>query len=110
MNFAKNANDQLFVLQQFLDRVDLRDTKTFYKNLSNMALNKINPQAANPAQTINEMEQQRPPQLRMASNMQQSCGTCKYFCPKTQSCKAFGGYSVSADMVCNKWTASGKQQ
>jgi len=115
MNEA-SPQDQFFVLEQFLEKITIKDPTTFYKNLSNMALNKVNPQAAKPAQTktqstvIKEMEQQRPPQLRKASDMQESCGTCEYFCPITQSCKAFGGYPVSAGMVCDKWTASGKRQ
>jgi len=48
MNEKKdNVQQQLFVLQQFLDIVQLH--KTFYTELSKMALNKANPQAANPA-------------------------------------------------------------
>jgi hypothetical protein len=53
MNYSKNANDQLFVLQQFLEKITITDPKTFYTNLSKIALNKINPQnqpKANPAQ------------------------------------------------------------
>jgi hypothetical protein len=44
-----------------------------------------------------------PPDLRLAETMDMSCGTCAAFCPKTQTCKAFGGYAVSADMVCSAW-------
>lgn len=44
-----------------------------------------------------------PPNLRYADNIDESCGTCAAFCPKTGSCKAFGGYPVSADMVCAAW-------
>ena len=44
-----------------------------------------------------------PPQLRMASTMEKSCGTCAAFCPRTQTCKAYGGVHVSADMVCDAW-------
>jgi hypothetical protein len=49
MNEKKdNAQQQLSVLEQFLNKVQLH--KTFYTELSKMALNKVNPQAANPAQ------------------------------------------------------------
>jgi hypothetical protein len=50
-----------------------------------------------------EMQSRVPPQLGPAEDSDVSCGTCKFFCPKTQSCKAFGGYPVSADMVCAAW-------
>ena len=51
MNFAK-ANDQLFVLQQFLKKVTIKDPIMFYTKLSNMALKlkDSKPQNANPAQ------------------------------------------------------------
>jgi len=45
----------------------------------------------------------RPPNLDLAETMDVSCGTCAAFCPKTLTCKAFGGYPVSADMVCAAW-------
>jgi hypothetical protein len=51
-----------------------------------------------------EMHSGVPPQLRDASSPAVSCGTCAAFCPKTQTCKAFGGYPVAADMVCDAWT------
>jgi|688.fasta_scaffold1761330_1 hypothetical protein len=46
----------------------------------------------------------RPPNLVPAEPSGVSCGTCAAFCPKTLTCKAFGGYPVSADMVCDAWT------
>jgi len=52
MNYSKNPNNQLFVLQQFLEKVTITDPTTFYKNLSNMALKlkDSKPQNANPVQ------------------------------------------------------------
>jgi len=50
-----------------------------------------------------EMSTQEPPQLGPASSPVVSCGTCAAFCPKTLTCKAFGGYPVTADMVCSAW-------
>jgi hypothetical protein len=50
-----------------------------------------------------EMHSHTPPQLGLAEDSDVSCGTCKFFCPKPQTCKAFGGYPVSADMVCAAW-------
>jgi hypothetical protein len=52
MNYSKNPKDQLFVLQQFLEKITITDPTTFYTNLSNMALKlkDSKPQTANPAQ------------------------------------------------------------
>jgi len=50
-----------------------------------------------------EMSSQTPPDLGPATSRAVSCGTCAAFCPKTGTCKAFGGYPVSADMVCDAW-------
>ena len=50
-----------------------------------------------------EMHSHGPPNLGPASSSVVSCGTCAAFCPKTGTCKAFGGYPVSADMVCDAW-------
>lgn len=47
--------------------------------------------------------QEKPPNLGPAETPAVSCGTCAAFCPKTGTCKAFGGYSVSADQVCDAW-------
>ena len=46
----------------------------------------------------------KPPNLRLFEVMGEACGTCVNFCPESGTCKAFGGYSVSADQVCNVWT------
>ena len=46
----------------------------------------------------------RPPNLGPAETPAVSCGTCAAFCPKTGTCKAFGGYPVFADQVCDAWT------
>jgi hypothetical protein len=51
---------------------------------------------------ISEMAR-TPPRLRMASNMEKSCGTCAAFCPRTKTCKAFGGVRVREDLVCDAW-------
>jgi len=44
-----------------------------------------------------------PPDLRYADNIDESCGTCAAFCPRTGTCKAYGGVSVLAEEVCNSW-------
>ena len=46
---------------------------------------------------------QVPPALSVASAPGVACGTCTYFCPTRNVCKAFGDYPVSADMVCSAW-------
>lgn len=50
-----------------------------------------------------EMSIKAPPGLGPATSPRVSCGTCAAFCPETQTCKAFGGFPVSADMVCAAW-------
>ena len=49
---AASSQDQLFVLQQFLQKITIKDPRTFYTNLSNTALKlkDSKPQTANPAQ------------------------------------------------------------
>jgi hypothetical protein len=51
MNEA-SPQDQFFVLEQFLEKITIKDPTTFYKNLSNMALKlkDSKPQTANPAE------------------------------------------------------------
>jgi hypothetical protein len=62
--------------------------------------------AACPGHLGNPM--QVPPQLSRASAPGVSCGSCTYFCPTRNVCKAFGDYPVSADMVCAAWQAEGE--
>jgi hypothetical protein len=50
---------------------------------------------------ISEMAR-TPPGLRNASNMEESCGTCAAFCPRTKTCKAFG-VRVHEKLVCDAW-------
>lgn len=52
---------------------------------------------------VREMHSRVPPGLGEASSLAVSCGTCAAFCPETQTCEAFGGYPVDADMVCRAW-------
>jgi hypothetical protein len=49
---AESSQDQFFVLQKFLENITIKDPKTFYTNLYNMALKlkDSKPQTANPAQ------------------------------------------------------------
>jgi hypothetical protein len=54
--------------------------------------------AACPGHLENPM--QVPLRLSKASAPGVSCGSCAYFCPTRNVCKAFGDYPVSADMVC----------
>ena len=63
INFSKNPNHQLFVLQQFLEKITITDPTTFYTNLSNMALKLKNskPQTANPAQPTASTKQPAQP-------------------------------------------------
>jgi hypothetical protein len=51
---------------------------------------------------------QVPPGLSVASAPGAACGTCTYFCPTRNVCKAFGDYPVSADMVCSAWQGEGE--
>jgi hypothetical protein len=62
--------------------------------------------AACPGHLGNPM--QVPPQLSLTSAPGVSCGSCTYFCPTRNVCKAFGDYPVSADMVCAAWQAEGE--
>lgn len=62
--------------------------------------------AACPGHLGNPM--QTPPQLSRASAPGVSCGSCTYFCPTRNVCKAFGDFPVSADMVCAAWQAEGE--
>ncbi len=50
-----------------------------------------------------EMQEPGPPNLRLAEDLDMSCGTCAAFCPRTGTCKAYGGVPVLADQVCNAW-------
>lgn len=47
-----SPQDQFFVLQQFLEKITIKDPRTFYTNLSNMALKlkDSKPQTEKPAQ------------------------------------------------------------
>jgi len=51
---------------------------------------------------------QAPPGLSVASAPGMSCGSCTFFCPTRNVCKAFGDYPVSADMVCSAWEGEGE--
>lgn len=50
-----------------------------------------------------EMGSHSPPNLGPAISRAVACGTCAAFCPETSTCAAFGGFPVSAGMVCDGW-------
>jgi hypothetical protein len=50
-----------------------------------------------------EMRSRVPPQLGPAEDLDVSCGTCKFFCPETGTCAAFGDYPVKRAWVCDAW-------
>jgi hypothetical protein len=65
MNEA-SPQDQFFVLEQFLEKITIKDPTTFYKNLSNMALKlkDSKPQTANPAEPKTSTKNVNPAQQK----------------------------------------------